>query len=220
MSVCHPEGYSAHPADWHLCTGPQFSRWDGSSYKKEMLSVSGRLCPAKPCGSSAAVLRGWGPGRGNMVCACKLPDELSAFSNRNQLGRGLGKAISSTPRHTCSEFWSTTSCERVAQGRGPIASPPMCKELATWSSYFFSHIRGVYSLVFWVFFMFTKPQWWLKDTVLQGRDGSRGSGKEHGSMWGSGACRGDPAAPAGQAAWKYGISGVVFCSLDYKLWSL
>lgn len=35
--------------------------------KKEMLSESGGLCHNKPCGSSAAAVRGQGPGRGDMA---------------------------------------------------------------------------------------------------------------------------------------------------------
>lgn len=141
MRVWHPAGYSASPAaNWHLCTHSWFSSWDGWTYRKKMLSVSRRLCPAKPCGSSAAAFRGWGPDGADMACACKLPgvfpaeDELSAFSSRvsgeRQLSRGLGKAIPSSLRHACFKLWSTMCCERVAQERGPVVFPPMCKWLA------------------------------------------------------------------------------------------
>lgn len=144
MGIYHPAGYSASPAaDWHLRTSPWFSSCDGWTYKKEMLNISGRLCPAKPCGSSAAVLREQGTGGGDMACACKLPavfpakDELSTFSGRmwgkHWVGRGLGNAIPSSPRLAYCKLWSTESCDRAAQGKGLVASSPMCKWLATCS---------------------------------------------------------------------------------------
>lgn len=69
---------------------------------------------------------------------------------------------------------------RLPKEGGPL--PPLQCANGWQRVVFFSHIHGADSPVFWGFSISTKPLQWLKDAVLQGTDGSRGSRKEHRSM--------------------------------------
>lgn len=222
MRAYHPAGFSASPTpDWHPCTSSWSSRWDGWTNTKEMLNGSGGLCPKKPCGSSAAAVRGQKRHGMSQQAARNIPSRgwaqhlLQQDVEQTSAQERFGKEIPFSLRHACSKLWNTTSCGKITQGRA-IASSPVCTWLDTCSSSFFHISMEMTPCLSGRFYFTTKPQRQLRDAALCGTYGSRGSRKGTSSMWRSRACPGDSMSPVGQAAWKNRISSVVFCSLGYK----
>jgi len=140
-----------------------------------MLSVSGRLCPAEPRGSSAAIWRGQGPGGGDMACSCKLPgvfqaeDELSTFSGRRtpareRFGEGSKACLLQVVKHHV--------LRKGCLSKGAHYLPSNVQRVSNVQQLVFSHIHGADSLIFWVFSIFPQPWRWLRDAVLPARVGA------------------------------------------------
>lgn len=206
MRVWHPAGYSASPAaNWHLCTHSWFSSWDGWTYRKDMLSVFGRLCLLSPVVPLLLLSEGEGlmEQTWHVPASCQEYSQQKMSSAPSPAGCQANASSAEVWGRQFPPLWGTpaSSSEAPCAARGlpkeggPL-SPLQCANVQ-WLG--FLHIYEADSLVFWGFSTFIKPRWWLRDVVPRStyvRGGGR-EGRNAAALQGSGARWGDPRGRSG-----------------------